>query len=140
MAANGKPKKLNLARELLLLTGTAEAIRRSAERYVEPSRPKPLRDFAYSMASALAVLRDRLALVESIVMGTTNAAAIISLANEADDCEEGPGIVTEWSAEEIIERREAERRGVKNRLEWQQRDRRPKSFVQHRRPDDKRSN
>jgi hypothetical protein len=140
MAKNGKPRKLNVARELLLLAGTAEAIRRSADKLVEPSSPKPLRDFAYSMASALAVLRDRLSLVESVVMGTTNAAAIISLANEADDYEEGAGIVAEWSAEEIIERREAERRGVKNRLEWEQRDRRPKSFVQQRRPDDKRSN
>jgi len=139
MASNGKLRKLNVARELLLLTGTVEAIRRSATKYVEPSHPKLLRDFAYTMASALVVLRDRLSTMESIVMGTSNAAAIISLANEADDCEGGPGIIPEWSPDEIIERREAERRGVKNRLEWEQRDRRPKSFVQQK-PFDKRSN
>jgi hypothetical protein len=102
-AANGKPKKLNLARALLLLTRTAEAsaVRRQVRRALSP---KPLREFAYSMASALPFFRDRFALVESIVMGTSNAAAIISLANEADDYEEGPGI----AVAPISERRSSE--------------------------------
>lgn len=56
------------------------------------------------MSSALAVLRDRLALDESIVMGTSNAAAIISVANDADDYEEGAGI----AVAPISERRSSE--------------------------------
>jgi hypothetical protein len=73
-------------------------------------------------------------------MGMNNPAVILCGSNVADDFDEGPGIMPEWSPEEILERREAERRGIKNRLEWEQRDRRPKTFIHHKKPDDKRSN
>ncbi len=139
---NGKrqPRKLHLARELLLLAGTAETLRLAAERNIVPSRSETLRDFAYSMASALLVLRDRLRLVESVVMGMQNPAIVLCGSNVADEFDEGPGVIAEWSPEEILERREAERRGIKNRLEWEQRDKRPKTFIHHKSPPDKRTN
>jgi len=83
------------------------------------------------MSGPLLVLRDRLTLLENIAMGVTNPATILSDINRADDSEEGPCIITEWSEREIAERRAADRQAERNREEWERRDRRVRSFVLH---------
>ena len=60
------------------------------------------------MVGGLHVLRDRIHLVEQILVGVANPAAILCPANQAGSTEEGPGIVEEWSAEEEMRRLEAE--------------------------------
>jgi hypothetical protein len=87
------------------------------------------------MAGGLLLLRDRLRLLERVVMGFDNPALILCRSNEADGSEEGPGVLPAWSAEEVVERCEAEWRGAKNRLAWERRDKSPASFILHRGPD-----
>lgn len=133
-----RQRKLSIARELLILASSAEALRLAAERNIVPSRSETLRDFAYAMAGSLLVLRDRLRLAESVAVGDANPAVLITRSNLADDSEEGPGIFSEWSPEEILERREAERVAAKNRLEWSKEERRPATFILHKNPGDRR--
>jgi hypothetical protein len=89
------------------------------------------------MAGGLLLLRDRLRQVERVVMGIDNPAVILCRANEADACEEGPGVLRAWSADEEVERCASEWRGAKNRLAWEKSDRSPQSFVLHKRPNGK---
>ena len=137
MSNQSRSGKLSLSRELLLLAGNAEALRWAAERVIDPSRPREtLQHFAAAMAGGLLVLRDRLRLVERVVMGIDNPAVSLCRANEADPSEEGPGVFQSWSGEDVVERCLAEYRGAKNRLAWERRDRGPQSFVLHR-PDER---
>jgi hypothetical protein len=127
--------KLSLSRELLLLAGSAETLRWAAERVVDPFRPREtLQHFAAAMAGALLLLRDRLRTVERVVMGIDNPALILCRANEADASEEGAGVLRSWSAEEVVERAQAEYRGAKNRLIWENGDRSSQSHILHKRP------
>lgn len=132
-----RQRKLSIARELLILASNAETLRLAAERNIVPSRSETLRDFAYAMAGSLLVLRDRLRLAESVAVGNANPSLLITRSNLADDSEEGPGIFPEWSPEQIVERREAERRGAENRLEWAKRDQRPQTFILHKNPSER---
>jgi len=102
-------RKLNVARELLLLAKTVEGLRLAAEQKLEGSRhrDKPS-DLALVMLGALHVLRDRMGLVARILMGKVSASEILCEENEAGLLEAGPGIVREWSAEEEAQRLEAE--------------------------------
>lgn len=102
-------RKLNVARELLLLAKTAEGLRLAAEQKIEGSRhrDKPS-DLALVMLGGLHVLRDRIHLVARILMGKVNASEILSEENEAGLIEEGPGIIREWTAEEKAQHLEAE--------------------------------
>lgn len=102
-------RKLNVARELLLLAKTAEGLRLAAEQKLEGSRhrDKPS-DLALVMLGSLHVLRDRIGLVARVLMGRVNASEILCEENEAGLLEEGPGIVREWTAEEQAQRLEAE--------------------------------
>lgn len=101
-------RKLNVARELLLLAKTVEGLRLAAEQKTEGSRhrDKPS-DLALVMLGGLHVLRDRIGLVARILMGKVNAAEILCEQNEAGLIEEGPGIVREWTNEEQAQRQEA---------------------------------
>jgi hypothetical protein len=124
--------KLSLSRELLLLAGSAEALRWAAERVIDPSRPRErLEHFAAAMAGGLLLLRDRLRQVERVVMGIDNPAIVLCRANEADVSEDGPGVLRAWSAEEVVERCEAEWRGARYRLAWERRAQSPASFILH---------
>ena len=139
MSSQSRSSKLSLSRELLLLAGSAEALRWAAERVVDPARPREtLQHFAAAMAGGLLLLRDRLRLVERVVMGIDNPGVLLCRANEADASEEGPGVLRVWSAEEVVERCASEYRGAKNRLAWEKRDQGPQSFVLHLNPDGKR--
>ena len=102
-------RKLNVARELLLLAKTVEGLRLAAEQKTEGSRhrDKPS-DLALVMLGGLHVLRDRIGLIARILMGKVNASEILCEQNEAGLIEEGPGIVREWTAEEQAQRLEAE--------------------------------
>lgn len=102
-------RKLNVARELLLLAKTVEGLRLAAEQKLEGSRhrDKPA-DLALVMLGGLHVLRDRIHLVARILMGQVNAAEILCEENEAGLIEEGPGIVREWTNAEQAQRLEAE--------------------------------
>lgn len=102
-------RKLNVARELLLLAKTVEGLRLAAEQKTEGARhrDKPS-DLALVMLGGLHVLGDRIYLIARILMGKVNAAEILCEQNEAGLIEEGPGIVREWSAEEQAERLEVE--------------------------------
>lgn len=106
---NRGERKLNVALELLLLVKTVEGLRLAAEQKTEGARhrDKPS-DLALVMLGGLHVLRDRLRLVARILMGKVNAAEILCEQNEAGLIEEGPGIVREWTAEELAQRLEAE--------------------------------
>ncbi len=130
-------RKLSLSRELLLLIGSAEALRLAAERHIEGRRTQQgLMDFVFAMAGGLLLHRDRLRLVESVVVGASNPSLILCHANQADVFEEGPGVIPEWSAQEALERHEAERRAARNRSEWESRGKIPMSFVLHKSPRD----
>ena len=135
MNSHERSGKLSLTRELLLLAGSAEALRWAAERQVDPTHPREtLQHFAAAMAGGLLLLRDRLRAVERVVMGIDNPALILCRANEADVSEDGPGVLRAWSAEEVVERCEAEWRGARNRLAWERRAQPPASFILHRAP------
>lgn len=102
-------RKLNVARELLLLAKTVEGLRLAAEQKLEGSRSRErASDLALVMLGGLHVLRDRVGLVARILMGKVNAAEVLCEENEAGILEEGPGIVREWTAEEQAQRLEAE--------------------------------
>ena len=80
-----------MARELLLLAGDAEALRLAAERAFDVAgRGGVTHGFAHAMAGGLLVLRDRLHVIERVLMGRINPAAVLSTANQ-DPSEEGPG-------------------------------------------------
>lgn len=138
MSGKRRQRKLSIARELLILASSAETLRLAAERNIVPSRDQTLRDFAYAMTGSLLLLRDRLRLTESVALGDSNPAVIITRSNVADDSEDGPGIFPEWSSAEILERREAERCALKNRLESAERDARPQTYILPKNPGDKR--
>ena len=102
-------RKLNVARELLLLAKMVEGLRLAAEQKTEGSRHRDRpSDLALVMLGSLHVLRDRIHLVARILMGKVNAADILCDENEAGIIEEGPGIIREWTNEEQAERLEAE--------------------------------
>lgn len=102
-------RKLSVARELLLLAATVEALRLAAEQKLEGSRHRDrASDLALVMVGGLHVLRDRIRLVVRILTGAVNASEILCEENEAGLLEEGPGIVRQWSAEETVQRLEAE--------------------------------
>jgi hypothetical protein len=123
-------RKLSLSRELLLLAGSAEALRWAAERQVDPSRPRErLEHFAAAIAGGLLLLRERLRAVERVVMGIDNPAVILCKANQADSSEAGPGILPAWSPDEVVSRCEAEWRGAKNRLAWERGNHGPQSHI-----------
>ena len=67
-----------------------------------------MQHFAAAMAGGLLLLRDRLRQVERVVMGIENPSVLLCRANEADPCEEGPGVLRAWSGEEVVERRLAD--------------------------------
>ena len=139
MSDQRQVRKLSLSRELLLLIGSAEAFRLAAERYIEGSGSRGnLTDFVFAMAGGLLIHRDRLRLVESVVAGASNASLLLCSANQADIFEEGPGVIPEWSAQEALERHEADRRAARNRAEWESRGKIPMSFVLHKSPNDRR--
>jgi len=96
-----------------------------------------LQHFGAAMAGGLLLLRDRLRQVERVVMGVDNPAIILCRANEADASEDGPAVLRSWSAEEVVERSEAEWRGAKNRVAWEKREQGLLSFVLHLNPDRK---
>lgn len=107
-------RKLNIARELFLVEGSVEALRLAAERKVNSSSPSS--EFARTMVGGLHVLRDRLRLIERILMGMQNPGTILCPANEADASEDvGPGVIEEWSDAEEVKRLEAEWRGARYR-------------------------
>ena len=102
-------RKLSVARELLLLASTVEALRLAAEQKLEGARHRDkASDLALVMVGGLHVLRDRIHLVARILTNAVNASEILSEENEAGVFEEGPGIVREWSAEETAQHLEVE--------------------------------
>ena len=132
-------KKLNVARELFLLEANVEALRLAAERKLKSSSPAS--ELALIMTGSLHVLRDRLRLIERILLGEINPRMILCQANQADSSESGPGIVEEWSPEEEVQRLAAEWRGARNRAELAKQAEAAKDMViTHKKPDDKRSN
>jgi len=126
-------RKLSLSRELLLLAGSVEALRLAAERVVDPAQPREtLQHFAAAMAGGLILLRDRLRQVERVVMGIDNPADILCPANEADESEEGLGVLCAWTAGDEVEHCAAEYEGAKNRMAWENRPKgRPHTFLLH---------
>ena len=135
-----RSRKLSVARELLLLAATVDALRQAADRDLVPSKRENHHDFAFAMAGSLMVLRDRIRLLERILMGSTCPSVILCAANQADSSEEGPGIVNEWSAEEEMRRLEAEWRGARQRRDLARQEQRPDSFIRLKKPDPGRSN
>jgi len=129
------PRKLSLSRELLLLARSAESLRVSATHSAHPANRGNLHDLILVIAGGLLLFRDRIRLAELVVVGEVNPGVIICKGNEADWSEDGPGVIAEWSREEAIERAEADRRGIRARLRWELRDRTPKSFVLHKKPE-----
>src|ERR1039458_8066038 len=122
-------RKLSLARELLLLAGSVDALRMAAERKRDASRPdQSIHRFTSAMAGGLLILVERLRLVERIVMGAANPASLLCKGNQANRAEEGPGIVPEWSPHEEAEHLAAELRGARYRQEWERQGSRPLTF------------
>jgi hypothetical protein len=102
-------RKLSVARELLLLASTVEALRLAAEQKLDGSRHREKASaLALIMAGGLHVLRDRIHLVARILTSAVNASEVLCEENEAGVFEEGPGIVREWSAEEKAQHLEAQ--------------------------------
>jgi hypothetical protein len=129
----GGGRKLSVARELLLLAGGIEALRLAAEKKKDASRPdQSIHRFTSAMAGGLLILGDRLRLVERILMGAANPSSILCKGNQANDAEEGPGVVPEWTAYEEAEHLAAELRGAEYRAEWERQGARPLTFVHHR--------
>jgi len=127
--------KLSLSRELLLLAAALEALRLAAERVIDPAEPREtLQHFAAAMAGGLLLLRDRLRQVERVVMGIENPADILCPANEADEPEEGLGVLRAWSAGDEVEHCAAEYQGAKNRRAWENRPKGPHAFLLHMEP------
>jgi hypothetical protein len=130
-------RKLNVARELLLLAKTVEGLRLAAQQKIDGSRhrDKPS-DLALVMLGGLHVIRDRIGLVARILMGKVNAAEIVCEENEAGLIEDGPGIVPEWSAEEKAQRLEAEWRLACSRR-FLERPHGIAGFARNKKPDDR---
>jgi hypothetical protein len=130
-------RKLNVARELLLLAKSVEGLRLAAEQKTEGARHRDRSsDLALVMLGGLHVLRDRIHLVARILMGKGNAAEILCEENEAGLIEEGPGVVREWSVEEKAQHLEAEWRLACSRRFLQQ----PQGifgFARNKKPDDR---
>jgi hypothetical protein len=139
MANDGRGgRKLSLARELLLLAGGADALRMAAERAGGETLTQL--SFAYTMVGGLLILRDRLRLVEQVLMGTANPGVLLCDANQADAAEEGPGILPEWSADDEVQRLKAELQGPRYRRDLAQQGQRPQVVQPPPKPDPKRSN
>jgi hypothetical protein len=114
-------RKLSVARELLLLVATVEALRLAARQKLDGSgHREKASDLALVMTGGLHVLRDRLHLVARILTSTVSASEILSEENEAGVFEEGPGIVREWSADEKAQHLEAEWRLSRSRQSLEQ--------------------
>lgn len=130
-------RKLSVARELLLLAASVEALRLAAQQKLDGSRHREkASDLALIMTGGLHVLRDRIHLVARILTNAVNASQILSEENEAGVFEEGPGIVREWSAEETAQRLEAEWRLACSRRFLEQ----PQGifgFARNKKPDDR---
>ena len=131
-------RKLSVARELLLLAATADALRMAAERAKDAAPPRI--GFPYAMVGGLLILRDRLRLVEQVLTGTANPGVLLCDANEADATEEGPGIVSEWSLDDEVQRLKAELQGARFRRDLGRLAQRPPGFLPPPKPDPKRSN
>jgi hypothetical protein len=131
----GMGRKLSVARELLLLVGSVDALRMAAERAKDSARPHG--SFVYAMVGGLMILRDRLRLVEQVVIGAANPGVILCGANEADDAEDGPGIVPEWTPDDEVQRLKAELHGATYRRDMTRQEPQPPL---PQKPDPKRSN
>lgn len=114
-------RKLSVARELVLLVATVEALRLAARQKLDGSRHgDKASDLALVMAGGLHVLRDRIHLVARVLTSAVNASEILSEENEAGTFEEGPGIVREWSPEQKAQHLEAEWRLARSRQSLEQ--------------------
>lgn len=140
MRNEGRGKKLSVARELLLLAASVDALRQAAERNLDADNQESLPEFAFVMAGSLMVLRDRLRLVERILMSAANPSSILCRANQADPSEDGPGIVREWSPAEEVERLEAEWRGARYRRDTNRQPPVPAVVITTKKFDGRRSN
>ncbi|MFO0737568.1 MAG: hypothetical protein U0270_16870 [Labilithrix sp.] len=133
----GGGRKLSVARELLLLAASVEALRLAAEQKLDGSRhtERP-HHLALVMVGGLHVLRDRIRLVGRILLGAVNPSEILCADNEAGSLAEGPGIVREWSPEEEERHLEAQRRAAVQR---HSQERQPALFgvTVHKKPDDR---
>ncbi len=139
MANNGQGgRKLSVAREVLLLAAAADALRMAAERASGDTLAQL--SFAYAMVGGLLILRDRLRLVEQVLMGTANPGVLLCPANQADAAEDGPGIVPEWSPDDEVQRLKAELEGARYRRDRAQQGQRPQVVQPPPKPDPKRSN
>ncbi len=103
MSNEGQPRKLSLSRELQSLAANVEALRLAADRSADPSCPGSPDDFARNVSRSLLALRDRLGLLERVVIGASNPALIICHGNEAAPSEDGPGIYYEWSTDNLTD-------------------------------------
>ena len=131
-------RKLSVARELLLLAGSVDALRMAAERAKDGARPHG--GFPYAMVGGLMMLRDRLRLIEQVLMGTANPGVMLCDANEADAAEDGPGVVPEWSLDDEVQRLKAELQGARYRRDLGRLAQRSPGFVPPQKPDPSRSN
>lgn len=102
-------RRLSVARELVILAANLEALRLVAQQKLNgASHADKAHELATVLAGGLHVLRDRLHLLERIVLRRVNPALVISPENEARSEEEGPGIIREWSEDEEERRLAAE--------------------------------
>lgn len=102
-------RKLSVARELVIVAANLEALRLVAQQKINgASHAENVHELATVIAGGLHVLRDRLHLLERIVMRRANPAQVLSPENEARLEEEGPGVIREWSEEEQERRLAAE--------------------------------
>lgn len=109
-------KKLSVARELYLLAGSMDALRLAAHQKLQAdSEGETLQAFALVVAGSLHVFRDRVRLIERILLGATNPSRILCPENEAALSEKGPGIIEVWSPEEEASQLAAEWRGARHR-------------------------
>ena len=106
-------RRLSVIRELHVLASSVESLRALAQQKLDGScHADSIHDLAVVTAGGLHVLRDRIILLERVLVGVANPALILCPSNEVDASRSGPFIMAEWSPEEQVQRMTAELRGA----------------------------